>query len=319
MDGHPGTESTIKNYSWEMSLTPTDRVLIALFLVPLISLLLPAVQERIRRILRVNPAWLFAAPAALGGLFVTGVWSHGGGGAHTIPLISLYAFLPTVLAYTAGPGGETYPKTGFRPWVDGAIIVILWLPLELGPGRTLVARPVQGPIFTLAYGVGVNLALFLFLLFRGIPGMKYRFPTGWRDLALPAMGLAVLTPLLMVMGRAFGFIAPFHVPPGLTAATLANRYGLIFLGVALPEEILFRALIQNLLMQRFGFTNTVLAVAAIVFGASHLNNGPFPNWRYLILASFAGFVYGKVFQKSNSVVSSALLHAGVNTLRHTFF
>ena len=33
---------------------------------------------------------------------------------------------------------------------------------------------------------------------------------------------------------------------------MAAAAGLIFVGTALPEEILFRALIQNLLMQRFG-------------------------------------------------------------------
>jgi membrane protease YdiL (CAAX protease family) len=39
----------------------------------------------------------------------------------------------------------------------------------------------------------------------------------------------------------------------------------------------------------------------------------------VILASIAGFIYGKVFQKSTSVLSSAGLHALVNAVRHTFF
>lgn len=298
-------------------MTVTDRILIATFLIPILCWFVPAIQERVRQHLRAKPAWVFAGPAVLVALFLVGVGSHGAGG--TTLLISAYAFLPTILAYAAGPGGETHPKTSWRPWVDVTIILMLWLPLELGPARTLVSRPVQGPIFTMAYGVGVNLALLLFLLFRGIPGMKYRLPARWLDLALPALGLAILIPVLIVMGRAFGFISPFHIPPALTAATLANRYVLIFLAIALPEEILFRALIQNWLMLRFGSTDRLLAAAAIVFGASHLNNGLFPNWRYMILATVAGFVYGKVFQKSHSVVSSAMLHAGVNTLRHSFF
>ena len=93
------------------------------------------------------------------------------------------------------------------------------------------------------------------------------------------------------------------------------------LGVALPEELLFRALVQNWLMQRFGFNHVTLAAAALIFGASHLNNppGPLPNWRYMILATIAGFVFGKVYWKSGTILSSAALHATVNTVRHAFF
>jgi membrane protease YdiL (CAAX protease family) len=112
-----------------------------------------------------------------------------------------------------------------------------------------------------------------------------------------------------VIGLWLHFLAPFHAP------------GLILVGTALPEEILFRALIQNWLMQKFGGTDRVLFVAALIFGVSHLNNspGPLPNWRYAILATIAGYAYGKVFQRASSVVSSATLHAMVNTVRHVCF
>jgi membrane protease YdiL (CAAX protease family) len=90
---------------------------------------------------------------------------------------------------------------------------------------------------------------------------------------------------------------------------------------ALPEEILFRALIQNVILQRLGPTNLALLLAAVIFGCAHLNNGPgpLPNWRYAILATIAGFAYGKVFQKSSSVFSSAILHTLINTSKHLFF
>jgi membrane protease YdiL (CAAX protease family) len=39
----------------------------------------------------------------------------------------------------------------------------------------------------------------------------------------------------------------------------------------------------------------------------------------MILATIAGLAYGKVFQKSTSVLSSALLHTMVNFTRHAFF
>jgi membrane protease YdiL (CAAX protease family) len=70
-----------------------------------------------------------------------------------------------------------------------------------------------------------------------------------------------------------------------------------------------------------GFTNRALLVAAVIFGCAHLDNGPgpLPNWRYAIMATIAGFAYGKVFQKSSSVFSSAILHALINTSKHVFF
>jgi hypothetical protein len=102
---------------------------------------------------------------------------------------------------------------------------------------------------------------------------------------------------------------------------MAAAIGIIFVGTALPEEILFRALIQNLMMQRFGPTTRTLFWASFIFGSAHLDNGPqaLPNWRYMILATIAGLAYGKIFQKSSSVVSSAALHMMVDWTKHFFF
>ena len=47
---------------------------------------------------------------------------------------------------------------------------------------------------------------------------------------------------------------------------MISAVGLIFVGTALPEEILFRSLIQNLLMLRFGANTRTLLIAAFIFG-----------------------------------------------------
>ena len=75
------------------------------------------------------------------------------------------------------------------------------------------------------------------------------------------------------------------------------------------------------MMQRFGATWRTLFWASFVFGCAHLDNGPqpLPNWRYMIVATIAGLAYGRVFQKSSSVVSSALLHMMVDWTKHFFF
>ncbi len=102
---------------------------------------------------------------------------------------------------------------------------------------------------------------------------------------------------------------------------MAAIIAIIFVGTALPEEILFRSLIQNLVQQRFGENTRALLLASLIFGAAHLDNGPqaLPNWRYMVLATIAGYAYGKVFQKGSAVLSSACLHALVDWTKHIFF
>ena len=102
---------------------------------------------------------------------------------------------------------------------------------------------------------------------------------------------------------------------------VAGAFSVILVGTALPEEILFRSLIQNLILLRFGASWRTLLAASLIFGCAHLDNGPqpLPNWRYMILATIAGVAYGKVFQKASTVLSSAALHAMVDWTKHFFF
>jgi hypothetical protein len=171
-----------------------------------------------------------------------------------------------------------------------------------------------------AYGIAILLGLVLWTGFRSFAGMKYNPPRQARDLWLPLAGFALVAPALAAVGIALGFIPPPHWPVQ-SAGRMAAAVGIIYAGTALPEEILFRALIQNLLMQRFGSGTRTLLAASLIFGCAHLDNGPqpLPNWRYMILATIAGFAYGKVFQKASTVLSSAGLHMLVDWTKHFFF
>ena len=102
---------------------------------------------------------------------------------------------------------------------------------------------------------------------------------------------------------------------------MAAAGGIIFAGTAVPEEILFRSLIQNLLTLRWGGGWRTLLAASVIFGCAHLDNGPqpLPNWRYMILATIAGLAYGQVFQRASTVLSSAGLHTLVDWTKHFFF
>ena len=258
--------------------------------------------------MRRRPASLWLAPLLLTVVFVA---------ASAIVSAVSAAQTLVVLAYTSAPVFCRY-KFGGR--ADFVTVLLLWLPIEFAAGFAFVPRTSYGFLHTVTYGIAILLGLTLFLVFQPIGGMKFNLPRGWRDIWLPLAAFAVTAPVLVVVGIAIGFIPPPHLPVQ-PAGKMAVAVGIIFAGTALPEEILFRALIQNLMMQRFGATTRTLFWASFIFGCAHLDNGPqpLPNWRYMILATIAGLAYGRVFQKSSSVVSSAMLHMMVDWTKHFFF
>lgn len=284
-----------------------------LLLCAILALLAESVQRWVRGWLRPRRESIFMAPLALSAIFWLVLWSHGIHSLAPVVLIFAYTLAPTVLAYAQ----RAKPVT----WTDFGIILLLWLPLEFTVGEHLIPKPLQGFVHSVAYGVAILLALWLFLIVRELPGMKYKLPGGARDFLTPLIGYAAVAPILIVLGLWLSFIQPFHIPPRLSAGFVATRFLVILVATAFPEEILFRSLIQNAIMQKLGFTNGALLLASVIFGCAHLNNGAgqFPNWRYAIMATLAGFAYGKVFQKSSSVFSPAILHALINTSKHVFF
>jgi uncharacterized protein len=279
---------------------------LALLLAAVFGLFVPKAQTELRGTLKRHPGSIWAFPFLLTGVFALASWVAG---AFSLPLIAM------VLGYTLAPVACVV-----LAGADFVAILLLWLPLEFAAGAHRVPRPAQGFLHSIAYGVAILLGLVLFLGYRALPGMKYNIPRDRRDWLLPLIGFAAVAPILIVVGVAIGFIPPPHwatTPGGKMAAAV----GIIFAGTALPEEILFRALIQNLLMRRFGEGWKTLLLASVIFGAAHLDNGPqaVPNWRYAIEATIAGVAYGKVFQKANSITSSAMLHTMVDWTKHFFF
>lgn len=287
----------------------------AAFLALLLAFLLPPVPALVKKRLRSRPKALFALPALLAATFCLVAWRLDALSLPLVLLIVAYTLVPTVCFFVQGA------DAGAATWLDLAVILMLWLPVELNLGARWIPRHAQGLLHTVAYGTALTLALVLFLGFRGMKGMKYNLPTRLMDFVDPLIAYLAVAPVLIALGLALRFLPWFHVPGNLSALGVARTFGLIFAATALPEEILFRSLIQNWLMQKFGSTTGVLIAASVIFGCAHLNNGPqpLPNWRYMILATIAGLAYGKVFQRASSAVASMTLHALVDATKHVFF
>jgi membrane protease YdiL (CAAX protease family) len=265
-------------------------------------------------VLKRAPALILTLPLALAAVFAAASVLAGAFSVQLTCTVLAYAAAPVLCVYRLGR------SDGVPHALDFLAILLLWLPLEFAAGQSLVPRPAQGFLHSVAYGIAILLGLALFLCYRAFPGMKFRPPGKRRDLWLPLAAFAVTAPVLAVLGVAIGFIPPPHLPVQ-PAGRMAAAAGIIFAGTAVPEEILFRALIQNLIMLRFGRGIRTLLAASVIFGAAHLDNGPqpLPNWRYMILATVAGIAYGKVFVMASTVFSSALLHTMVDWTKHFFF
>lgn len=288
-------------------------LVLLLFLIAILSFLFPPVCKNLRAAFQLQPGLLFVAPIVLTMLF--------SGLARTAQAFSIPLAL-LMLSYTLSPALAAYIQgTDRNPaWLDFVIILMLWLPLEFSAGQYLVPKPARGFLHSVAYGIAILLGLVIFLAFRALPGMHFN-PPSVRDLVFGTAAFIIVAPILIAAGRLIGFIPPFHTPAHSSPGGIGITFTAIFFGTALPEEILFRSLIQNWLMQRYGFTLPMLVLSAIIFGCAHLDNGPqpLPNWRYMILATIAGVAYGAAFQKSRSVFSSVTCHALVDATKHLFF
>jgi len=123
---------------------------------------------------------------------------------------------------------------------------------------------------------------------------------------------------------AFAWITGFvHLQPHLPSAAVIVPVilGITFM-VALPEEILFRGLLLNLLQRSASTTRgrvAALLFSSVVFGFTHLNNHPLFDWRYVTIASVAGIAYSVVYNRTGKVTASAITHALIDIVKRLFF
>ncbi|HET7442449.1 MAG TPA: CPBP family intramembrane glutamic endopeptidase [Terriglobales bacterium] len=162
----------------------------------------------------------------------------------------------------------------------------------------------------------IDVALYLYLVVRGLGGMGYSLIPWRASFAAGLRGFCYFLLLGLGLGAATHFIHLHrHIPSGLTAA---GTVVVTFLLVAIPEEIFFRAILQNLLETRIGRTRSLL-VASVLFGLGHFNKGAVFNWRYVVLAAIAGVFYGRAWRAQRQVLASAITHTAVDVVWSLWF
>lgn len=183
--------------------------------------------------------------------------------------------------------------------VLGAAIA-LWLPIEFDLLPHLRLPPPDGlraaPFAALAAG------LYLFLVACPLDRIGYTFRLSGRDLLVALIATAAFAVVGVPIGLITGFLE-WNPRPDLVRVAVAPIA--IYLATGVPEEFLFRGLIQNTLERALG--RAALPIASIIFGLAHL-----PDVRYVLLATLAGVAYGWVYLATRRITASAVTHALVD-------
>jgi len=153
--------------------------------------------------------------------------------------------------------------------------------------------------------VGLVGGLYFFLVARPLEGIGFRWALSMRDVAVAAGFFAAYSAIALPIGFATHFIV---WNPRVAVPDVILRPIVVYLVTAVPEEFLFRGLIQNLLTRWLGIP-LGLAIGSVIFGLSHL-----PDPRYAVLATIAGVAYGWVYLRTGKVTASAITHALVDAV-----
>ena len=202
-------------------------------------------------------------------------------------------------------------------WQDFVTIAGIWVAVKFSPSHWLWPYPGGRLAYVFTVLLCVNVALALFVLLRRVNGIGYSIGWGHHWSFFVLASFIVYGCIAIPLGQAIHFIefAPrFSEWKSLPLLSL----GILFF-TAWPEEFLFRGLLQNMLARASKSELAGWWTASLLFGFSHITNMGFPNWRYVLLASIAGFFYGWTWRKTGSIFASALVHAAVDVLWHFLF
>jgi len=221
-------------------------------------------------------------------------------------------------AYVIAPALILSGSRGKAPgtWEDYLAVAIIWLPVEFRWMYRLFPYPAPlAHTLTILLALGSGIAAFILL--RRLEGVGYALD--WRR------GYFINFVLLFVVFAAtaipLGMKMHFLVwAPSIKRLRVLplSLIGILFF-IAWPEEFLFRGLLQNLLSKTLNSSWAGLFVAAVIFGFAHILHGPFPNWKYVALASIAGIFYGLAWMRTRSLVPGVLMHALVDISWHLLF
>jgi len=274
----------------------------------LFALLVPAVQRRARSALSARPALFWMVPSAFAAYGAAATLVVGSGGFVNVvawPACVSAAFVALAARDEAEPSASRLLGAGLAL----AILAGIW-------DRDLQIRVPGDARLGLGYLSCIALALFLFVIARPRRAVDLRLGLGVRDIGVALVATAGLAAIAVPVGLGLGFLE--WEPRWISVPyALARLFGLV-LFVGLPEELLFRGVVQDAFI-RLTSVRTGWVLASVLFGAMHLaKHSPPLNWQYAVLATGAGLAYGWVYLRTGRLAAAALAHGLVNWIWGTW-
>ena len=200
-------------------------------------------------------------------------------------------------------------------WQD-ALIAAFLIAVVLGHALHGIWNvPVNLDFMTRLFLIGAASWTWIFL--RGTPGLGYDARITLAVCKAAAINFGYFAVIAIPLGLAMHFTA--WNPRWRSVPHFAIDYLEIFLFIAVLEELFFRGFLQNLISNSLHSWWKGQLIVSCLFGLFHILHAPFPNWRYVVLASIAGWFYGSAYRQSGSLMASALTHALVDTVWRTWF
>jgi uncharacterized protein len=217
-----------------------------------------------------------------------------------IPPLAIYEWLPV-------------KSTSRFCWQDALVAVLLIAGVLAGELKGVWTVPLNLDFMARLFIITV--AGWSFAFVRGVPGLRYEIALSLEVLKTAALNFAYFAVIALPAGLALHFIR--WNPRWKGPLDFLFAYVEIFLFIALLEEVFFRGFLQSLIASSLGSAWRGQLIVSCLFGLFHILHAPFPNWRYVALASVAGWFYGSAFRQGG-ILASALTHAMVDTVWRTW-
>jgi membrane protease YdiL (CAAX protease family) len=224
------------------------------------------------------------------------------------------------IAGLAAAPGLWWVVLGANTAADAGFLLLVAIPVLMKVFPALYTDPIPRlQLHVLGLLMWYRTGIVSVLAIRKMEGIGFSFIPARREWRIGVKNYLLFLPVGLLFALAIGFVRPD--PVDITWRTLALACGTFIVTLwvlAAAEEFFFRGLLQQLLARKLGRNAVAIVIASMIFGAAHLGFREFPNWKFALLATFAGIFYGQAYSQAGSVRAPMVTHALVVTTWRVF-